>query len=156
MSRCLGDANEKQASERSKNPHGLSYLPPLQLSLPPHQQPQIKLPEYLQNLYQKQRKSAAQPGVCPRLSGAAGVTLSNVAHYSVFLPCSEQDTRGGGGEEKNVWSALFQLILTWGIYLAFRGLTWDRSSCPQPLSTLLPSSLSHLCSLYPIFVKDRL
>ena len=47
MSRCLGDANEKQASQRSQNPRGLSYLPLLQLPSPPYQQPQIKLPEYL-------------------------------------------------------------------------------------------------------------
>lgn len=48
MSSCLGDANEKQALERSENPRGLSYLPPpLLLPLPPHHQPQIKLPEYL-------------------------------------------------------------------------------------------------------------
>lgn len=46
-SSCLGDANGKQAWERSKNPHGLSYLPPLPLPSPPHHQPQIKLPEYL-------------------------------------------------------------------------------------------------------------
>ena len=47
MSRCLGDTNEKQASERSQNPCGLSYLPLLLLPSPPHHQPQIKLLEYL-------------------------------------------------------------------------------------------------------------
>lgn len=48
MSSCLGDANEKQASERSRNPHGLSYLllSAAPLASPP--QPQIK---YSPNIY---------------------------------------------------------------------------------------------------------
>lgn len=94
MSSCLGDANEKQASERSKNPRGLPSPPSTApLASPPPASDQTPC-VFIKSL-PEQRKSAAQPGVCPRPSGATRVTLSDGAHYSSFLPERE-------GERKRV------------------------------------------------------
>lgn len=99
MSSCLDNANEKQALERSKNPRGpLSPPSAAPLASPPPASDQT--PRVFIKSLPEQRKSAAQPGVCPRPSGAARVTLSDVAHYSIFLPRSEHGNERGREKRK--------------------------------------------------------
>lgn len=99
MSGCLGNTNEKQASERAKNPQGLSYLPLPQAALlasPPttsDQTPRI----FIKSLPETEKVWPDQASAHVFL--AAWVTPPKRGSLFCFSSLPEQDNGGGGGEE---------------------------------------------------------
>lgn len=130
MSRCLGNTNEKQASERAKNPRGLSYLPLPQLFCLP-----TNLRSNSPNIYKispRNRESQWPGQASAHVFLAALVTLSNVAHYSVFLPCLSRTMREGGGKECLLCAV--RLTSSQGVYFKLGGL----AGCSGPPCSSVP------------------